>query len=562
MRAVEPTEESRQSGAAPWAGSSIPMSRFAIAVATAAALYVGWRAFLFLTDDAYIEFRYAANAYLDRGLVWNPAPFRPVEGYTSFLWVEVLHAVWRLTGLDPPTVANPLLFLCGCGSLLVVDRMVARMGLPAAHARSRLGLLVLILVGTLLNRTFLASLSSGLETALFNLLFTAWIYVASTPPASRRRLWGLHLSALAALAALARPDGLLALAATLLLVLAAPAWGAPSARRPWQLLPLGLVAVHALWRRATYGVWLPNTYYAKHVRPWPESGARYAASFALEYGVWLWLALALAWALVGAHRRLRGGAGRSLADAFPTAVTLGVIAAHWGYYTLVIGGDHFEYRVYSHLVPLLFVSAAWMAARLTASPARAVALVLAFVAASLPIPWVHWTATRGLVTRAETHVMVVPVAGAFPAPLRPLVARWDALQGWLIRHHVCMRHQEHKVFHDTTAAALPSRAEGARLPWAGRPVLPAYTVGLIGWVLPHVAVLDMFGLNDRVIAHGPPRSRGSEDRLMAHDRVAPAGYAECFRPNVVVAGRDPRAEPRERPLSDAEIRACEARPWY
>ena len=50
----------------------------------------GWHLFYFLTDDAYITFRYVSNSLAGRGLVWNPAPFRPVEGYTSFLWAIVL----------------------------------------------------------------------------------------------------------------------------------------------------------------------------------------------------------------------------------------------------------------------------------------------------------------------------------------------------------------------------------------------------------------------------------------------------------------------------------------
>lgn len=544
----------------PWAVTSAPAARFALAVVTVAALFVGWRTFLFLTDDAYIDFRYASNALLGRGLVWNPAPFRPVEGYTSFLWVEVLRWVWRLTGVAPPAAANPLSFLCGCGTVLVVDRMVARMALPGAHARSRLALLVLVLLGTLLNRTFLASLSSGLETALFNFLFTAWVYVAATAPRERGPYWTLRLTALAALATLARPDALVALAATLALLAALD--GTPDRRRAWQLLPLGLVVVHLLWRHATYGDWLPNTYYAKNVRPWPESGVRYAASFALEYALWVWLALVVAGGLATAFRRRRETRARSFQGALPAATVVTVLAAHWAYYTFVIGGDHFEYRVYSHLVPLLFVSATWAAVRVTARPAVALALVLTFVATSLPIPWVHWSLTHERRTREETHVMAVPVASAFPRAARPLVARWDALQAWLIGHHVCMRHQEHKVFHDTTAASLPPRAVGSRVPWAGHPVLPAYTVGLLGWVLPNVAVIDLFGLNDRVIAHGPPRSRGSEDRLMAHDRIAPSGYEACFRGNVLVIGHDVGVASRASPLTAAEIRACESRRWY
>ncbi len=63
----------------------------------AIAVWFGWRTFWFLTDDAFIAFRYVSNAVDGIGLVWNPPPFVPVEGYTSLLWIKMLEWVWRLT---------------------------------------------------------------------------------------------------------------------------------------------------------------------------------------------------------------------------------------------------------------------------------------------------------------------------------------------------------------------------------------------------------------------------------------------------------------------------------
>src|SRR5262245_57502299 len=72
-----------------------------VALAAAAGLYAGWRSFWFLCDDAYIAFRYAAQSLQGLGYTWNPPPFRPVEGYTSFLWLVLLEGVWRVTGAPP-----------------------------------------------------------------------------------------------------------------------------------------------------------------------------------------------------------------------------------------------------------------------------------------------------------------------------------------------------------------------------------------------------------------------------------------------------------------------------
>ena len=77
----------------------------------------------------------------------------------------------------------------------------------------------LLLAGCLTNRTFLAWTSSGLETAQFNFLFIAWFYlIAFRAQEDRPSIWALACLT-AALICLTRPDGLLHVGATLLLVL-------------------------------------------------------------------------------------------------------------------------------------------------------------------------------------------------------------------------------------------------------------------------------------------------------------------------------------------------------
>lgn len=526
----------------------------------------GWHLFRFLTDDAYIAFRYAANSLAGWGLTWNPPPFEPVEGYTSFLWVIVLREVWRWLGVPPPESANVIGLLSGYATLALAVLLLARLDLPTRLERARWPLAFLALLGTVTNRTFLTWLSSGLETAFFHLLWTWWLVEAVTPPARRGHLWALRLSAAAALAALTRPDALLLVAATAALLPAEVRLGRLGRRRALVgALPLLAVPAHLLWRHDTYGFWLPNTYYAKVSGPWLEAGWRYLASFVVENGAWLWLALALAWLgregfrLARTHRLPFGWHVHRWLHLW---AAVGAVLAHVTYYVWRVGGDHFEYRVFAYLVPLLFVTAVWLAGRLTAQLVRpalpAAALVGALIFVSWPLPWTHWWLTRDLGNRQATFQLHQPLAPSFPPPLTAPVGAFDRWQGWLIERFVGIRHQEHEVFHRYQLALFPSRAEGARYDWTGRRhVIALYSVGVPGWVLPEVAVIDRLGLNDRVVARTPRPPEAP--RAMAHDLVEPPGYAECFEPDLTARRERFRELPREGVLLDERIEACERR---
>src|SRR5579871_5771007 len=124
--------------------------------------YLGWRLFWFQTDDAHIAFRYVSQSLQGNGYVWNAAPFRPVEGYTSFLWVSLLDVVWRITGAAPPVASNRLLLIFGYGTLMLAFWMALTRRLTARLDAVRLPLIALALLTVVSNRTFLAWTSSGL----------------------------------------------------------------------------------------------------------------------------------------------------------------------------------------------------------------------------------------------------------------------------------------------------------------------------------------------------------------------------------------------------------------
>ncbi len=537
-----------------------------ISLATVVAVFFGWRLFWFLTDDAFIAFRYISNSHLGYGYVWNAPPFRPVEGYTSFLWVVLLDVVWRISGVEPPAAANNIALLFTYLMLLLGGLMVLKLKLGEALGKYRLLFLALVFLAVITNRTFLAWSSSGLETAMFNFLFMLWIYCCLFMENNGRR-WMLWLTSATALLCLTRPDGLLFAIATVAL-LAKALWDAAKVtssrsdvfKSALWAAPLLIIPAHVLWRHAVYGTWLPNTYYAKSVpgRLWYQSGLRYFGSFVLEYALWVWLLLFLV-VLVMTLRRVR--ALRDLKQISPVnAVVCLTVLAHVLYYTIKIGGDHFEYRVYSNLILLIFITFLWMMNSLRLPVKFAAPLFSLFIVFSWPVPWFHWSLTHNLYTRGRTLFMTGSLARVLQKNVRwtpgfvlSYLRTFDRMQFWLIEHSVCMRHQEHKVFYIYSTRILPTREEGSKLD-TGYPVTPATSVGVVAWVLPKVNIIDTMGLNDYVIARNP------ELRLpiqMAHERKPPKGYVECFSPNVAFAPQRAAIKPRAEELTAEKIVQCE-----
>jgi arabinofuranosyltransferase len=553
----------------------LTLHRFFLITILAAAtvgLYWGWRVFWFLTDDAYIIFRYISNSFLGYGYTWNLPPFRPIEGYTSFLWTVTLDVVWRLTGVQPPEAANFISLLFANGTTYLGIAMLLKVELRPELNRMRLLLVFGALVGTLTNRTYLAWTSSGLETAMFNFLFTAWIFIGLFVPSSARA-WPFGMALVSVLAAFTRPDGLLLVATTVLLL--TPGWYAQfrasqfSPRLLSPLIPWAALLIGIIWRKLYYGEWLPNTYAAKYVSPWPESGWRYWLSFTMEYALWFWLLLVLIFIVISvrqrfAYVRTQGAAAWLTFTApgsrgFVRAGIIGALLMHFAYYTFSIGGDHFEYRVYSHLIVLIFVSTLWLMNALQFKALSAVIFLCLFVVCGWAIPWTHWALTQPLTAHAQTQFLVAPVAPQFPAVIRPYFQLFDDIQSWLIKHRVCIRHQEHKILALERAGFYPSRERGLLISPDGHPVYVASSVGVISWRFPTVNVIDWLGLNDYVIARNPVDPARS--RQIAHDRFPPVGYTQCFQPNLKIVADNKFVIAQRQADADTVIKDCERRIW-
>lgn len=485
----------------------------------------------FLCDDAYIHFRYVANAFEGHGLVWNRAPFAPVDGCTGFAWPMLLWAAWEVSGVEPPVAANWLSAACGALQFLVLAAAALRLHRAGgARATDRLGIAALVVVVG--NRSFLQWMSGGLDTALFNVGFVTWVVLAFARRTDAKR-WLAAWSAAAALAALTRPDGLLLVAATV------AAAALLLARRRTTLrsvvlgaLPLATVVALAVWRRWFYGEWMPNTYYAKVVEPWPEAGLRYAACFVLEHGTWLVIGLALVWIVVE-HVRDRVFLWRALVDRPAATAAVGACLVHAAYYVFRVGGDHFEYRVFSQLVPLLVLATAAMGLRLARGEGLALAALLGLAIAS-SAGWVHLALTRDMPSHGFR-----PIAPQVPAIVRPLARWYDRQQAWLLFQNVGIRCQHHaRLLTEAFLPPFPGRLRIADPP-DPFPIFAAKGVGVVGWSLPDCAILDMHGLNDWVVARTPVHGSG------------PALTREFLAPVIAAANAD-----HDDWFDESEIRAA------
>lgn len=236
-------------------------------------------------DDAYISFRYAQNAILGHGLVFNPG--ERVEGFTNFLWTAMMLPLEGL-GVDVGRASMLLGLLLALATLWLVARFQPSPGDPPAGA-ARLAALLLAVDGT-----FALWAVGGLETPLFAFLVFAGavLYIreqrADTLPYS-----GVFF----ALAAMTRPEGLLVFGIT---VAHQALWRVLAERRLVTWRDIGRVAAFAglfvpywLGRWTYYRSFLPNSFHAKVSIAGPEAqlerGWRHLAQFV---GVHLgWLAL-------------------------------------------------------------------------------------------------------------------------------------------------------------------------------------------------------------------------------------------------------------------------------
>ena len=500
-------------------------------------LFLPWLALLgwladhawFLVDDAFISFRYARNLLEGHGLVFNPG--ERVEGYSNFLWVLELAALWGAFGLRPEHAAPWLSVAFTAATLAAMLWWATR--LPSLALRVLTGWMALGLVCS--SATFATWTSAGgLETRQFT-FFVVLSVVCLSLHRDRRRMLLLASCSLAA-ASLTRPEGPLFAAccfAWYALQRRAdtgrwmPEWGAAACL----VAPCALaVAAHYLFRYGYYGEWLPNTYYAKHLGPWYEMGVRYLGAAARETGLYLLLPLALV-ALATGWRQ-----NRSLAHALP----LLCVVLHMAYVARV-GGDHFEWRPLDPYWPLLAVPAAAGIVHVGLMASRGLRRLVPFASR-------HPLATaRGCAVALFLPVLLYSNAmqAAFlfnVARISPLAGESDEESAGLLAGVpgmpalVDMANDANELMGKAGVSARVQFVGRMTARWVRqwhtyedvRGIIPddavmlEYVAGVVPYYLPDLEVVDGHGLADATVARSPVPS--DRRRRMAHDRRPPPGY--------------------------------------
>ena len=544
----------------------------------------------FLTDDAFISFRYVRNLLNGHGLVFNVG--ERVEGYSNFLWILELAAVWRILDIPPERAAPWLSALFTAGTLALMLWWIAR--LPRLRMRGLVSWMALALVCS--SATFAVWTSGGgLETRQFTFFVAAAVVCLSL---YRNRRWGLLAASLSlALASLTRPEGPLIAACcfawfgTLQLpdalnglrrasepqgIGVTDAIVAMAKRIDWRgllclIAPFVLiVGAHFLFRYAYYGEWLPNTYYAKHIQPWYEAGFKYLWAAALETG--LYLLLPLAWyAMRQRWRAARDGS---------YALILLIVAAHM-LFLARLGGDLYEFRPLDLYWPLLAVPAAegmarlgaWIADKLrqarttiqrgqlrlstdsaqahSASPiwASLLCTLLLFVPALFYANAIQW-AILFEVEKIDKYVWATHIeldeqnAGwLLAAPgMKALTAVSNDLRGGIIRQFIGERFAEHREFTNWMIRQYQPYENMERGIIPDDAVMPGYSIGVLFYYLPELTAIDIHGLIDITVARTPPIHKSNSKRKIAHDRLPPPGYLQERGVNILIHGAERTAE--------------------
>ncbi len=306
-----------------------------------------------VSDDAFITFRYVKNVIGGHGFVYNPGEH--IEGYTHFLWLILLSAA-NIVGIDPVTASMWLGIFSYAGILTILILITKKEYALENSVKYYLPLAAMLLA---LNYDMAVWASGGLETAFYTLLillaFFTWFY---SPYSENRRL--LLTGFILTLCTLTRPDGAVFIfCATVLLI----GWGlkekqtAASIIKKITLLILPSLTIgipYLLWKYFYYGNVLPNTFYTKSA-----SENYFAQGF---FYIWLFfrvyfsslIAIILFASLSLVRKGRIGEISKPQHTGSPVIAAASVILLYLFLYVAQVGGDFMFARFIIPVLPLIY----------------------------------------------------------------------------------------------------------------------------------------------------------------------------------------------------------------
>jgi len=484
-----------------------PNSGLYIVAAVLIALYVAHCLTVnYVSDDAFISFRYVKNLLEGHGLVFNPG--ERVEGYTNFLWVMLLAAAqFLLPSASLLRISQFLGILFGALTIFLVLRFSWRIRQPFWP----LGLLGGALLAA--HSGFVAWSTGGLENSLFAFLIFAGAYSHVVYLDTGKRFWLAPL--VFALATMTRPDSALLFGLTGLhaFFMERSRSGKWISQRIvlWGLVFAAAYLPYFLWRFGYYGHLFPNTFYAKTAggSHWLmyARGLRYLKNYLVVYGLFVPL-LPLALLL---RKKWE-----------PWLGYFALLMAGYLSYVVYVGGDGLAfYRFVSYLAPILCVLIQE-------------GIVELYQGAGRPFPRL-----TGWKVAAPTALLVfVSLAFTMRQGILPIIypqaVRWHEPQCQLSFPGNGTDHS-YRWFDNYFVDRLAIAAEWLQQNAPPGSLVASTPAGSVAYHM-DLPVIDMLGLNDEHIAHSSDTFRGTAGKGRAGHEKGDGRYVLSRSPDYILMG--------------------------
>ncbi len=441
-----------------------------LVVIAAVYIYQTLRYWHYISDDAYITFRYSRFLAMGRGPYFNVGEH--VEGYTSLPLVLIMTPVVRFLGEDAALpAAKSLGVVSGMLSIVLVfflTRSLLRRADTPLPMGEFWGLCASGFTGV--NAAYALNSTSGLETTMFSFCLILAAFLATRETYTER--W--HGSGLAfGAAAITRPEGILlwfvfwlAQAVVTALQRLFKVWRTLPPKhlfsalfnvRASRLLLINcltvavMLALQLLFRYHFYdGEWLPNTYYAKaggflKENAWPYISDGMIASF---FGL-----IGIALSLIGFGLKRK---------TLFTSIPVGAMAVTGSFLPFVTGTDWM--LGWRFVIPYL-------------------PLMASFVVAG-------WALLIGSLLRHRAWIGLALLVGG-------VIGQWfiQADDRAEFYQHTRLRAEGYKTGHIALADWLRDETAGA-----GESIA-LMDIGIVGYLCIDWNVIDLTGLTDRFIAH-------------------------------------------------------------